>query len=124
MSGVLVGPLPQIRFADGSTQVYAAPRDTLDLRYVTCTVHHPACDCREALFAEDRQELRGAWREVSRYRDWAKAVARLHQRQPNEYLGDRCAECTQAWPCATWKLTADADWLTRVVERLEGGRFT
>jgi len=35
------------------------PRDTRDPRAGACIQHRTACDCREALFAEDRAELRG-----------------------------------------------------------------
>jgi hypothetical protein len=56
----IVGPLPTITFRDGARQAYSPPRDTCDNRYAACTDHHPACDCREALFAEDRQEHRAA----------------------------------------------------------------
>lgn len=59
MTAELVGPLPVIMFADGTRQVYDVPRNTMDVRYVTCTGHHPACDCREAHMAEDRAEYRG-----------------------------------------------------------------
>ena len=59
MTTALVGPVPTIRFMDGSRQAYDVPRDTLDIRYVTCADHHPACDCREAEFAESFGEFRG-----------------------------------------------------------------
>lgn len=64
MSTDLVGPLPVIRFADGSRQAYTPPRNTCDIRYATCKDHHPACDCREALHAEDVNEYRAMLREV------------------------------------------------------------
>lgn len=59
MTTELVGPLPAVRFRDGSRQVYEVPRDTCDARYRACTGHHTACDCREAEFAEEISELRG-----------------------------------------------------------------
>jgi hypothetical protein len=55
----LVGPLPTIRFYDGTKQAYDVPRDTMDPRYKACTYHHPACDCREAELSEQIAELRG-----------------------------------------------------------------
>lgn len=60
----LVGPVPTIRFMDGSRQPYDPPRNTLDIRYAACRDHHPACDCREALFAEDLGEFRAERRDV------------------------------------------------------------
>ena len=58
MSASLVGPLPVILFMDGTRQAYTPPRDTLDNRYAACRDHHPACDCREAEFAENFGEFR------------------------------------------------------------------
>lgn len=55
----LVGPLPTIRFQDGTRIAYTPPPHTLDIRYAVCTDHHPACDCREAELAENAGELRG-----------------------------------------------------------------
>lgn len=37
---------------------YTPPANTLDPRSAACTDHHPACDCREAEFAEERGEQR------------------------------------------------------------------
>lgn len=64
MSAELIGPLPVIRFVDGTRQVYAVPRNTMDIRYAACRDHHPACDCREALLAEDIAEYRAMLREA------------------------------------------------------------
>jgi hypothetical protein len=64
MSAELVGPVPVIRFMDGTQQAYTPPRDTMDIRYAACKDHHPACDCREALFAEDFGEFQGERKEV------------------------------------------------------------
>ncbi len=58
MTTELVGPLPVIRYADGTRQAYSPPRNTMDIRYAICKDHHPACDCREALLAEDIGEYR------------------------------------------------------------------
>lgn len=44
-------------FRDGTRIDYPVPLNTLDPRYLTCTQHRPACDCREAELAEDRAEL-------------------------------------------------------------------
>lgn len=118
-----VGPQPVIRYHDGTVEPYDLPHDTRDSRYLVCTQHHRACDCREAEAGEDRQELRAASEESRRYEKWAQAVARLHQRVPNAYVTDYCAQCNTPWPCPTWKLTADVDWLTRAVEKHERGRF-
>lgn len=64
MSAELVGPLPVIRFMDGTRQAYTPPRNTCDIRYAACKDHHPACDCREALLAEDITEYRAMYREL------------------------------------------------------------
>ena len=72
----LVGPLPVIRFYGGPPQswenkgrsrpavAYVPPKNTLDPRYTACIDHHVACDCREAEFAEYRQEARAEWEQV------------------------------------------------------------
>jgi hypothetical protein len=124
-TSALVGPLPQIRFQDGTREVYSPPRNTVDPRYKACTDHRRACDCREAESAEERQELMGALAEVRRLEAWASAVGKLHQRTPGNpwTRTDRCAECGTHWPCPTWKLTADADWMVGMVGRTYGGRF-
>ena len=59
MTAVVVGPVPTIRFVDGTRQAYDPPRNTLDIRYAACTDHHPACDCREAEISETFGEFRG-----------------------------------------------------------------
>lgn len=71
MSKALVGPLPTIRFHDGTKLVYAVPRNSCDVRYRRCQQHHPACDCREAEHAEQFGEYR------SMIQDSARAAARL-----------------------------------------------
>ena len=53
----LVGPLPTVRFDDGSSVVYTPPKDTLDPRHGACIHHRVACDCREAEHAETVSEL-------------------------------------------------------------------
>jgi hypothetical protein len=64
VSAALVGPLPVITFADGTRQAYTPPRNTMDIRYAVCSDHHPGCDCREALLAEDIGEYRMMLRDV------------------------------------------------------------
>jgi hypothetical protein len=43
-----------VQFHDGTQVAYAAPANTLDPRYIACTEHRVACDCREA---EQREDL-------------------------------------------------------------------
>lgn len=78
--------LPTIRFLDGSTVAYTAPRDTGDLRAALCGNHHPACDCREAMHAEDVAELRG---ERDRWKAFAEELIR---RMPHSDLADLLVE--------------------------------
>lgn len=66
MTTDLVGPLPTIRFHDGARQTYDVPKDTMDPRYVACTEHRPACDCREAELSENAAELRGELKAVAK----------------------------------------------------------
>jgi len=113
----LVGPLPQVSFADGTRAVYTPPRDTCDPRAGACTEHRTACDCREALFAEQRQETRAAYEEANRTEQAMQAVARLHRRTDNQYVGTRCDECSKPWPCPTWRIVAPADWLVSMWEK-------
>lgn len=47
-----------VEFHDGSRLKYAPPTNTLDPRYVACRDHRVACDCREALLAENIAEYR------------------------------------------------------------------
>lgn len=58
MTAALVGPLQRVRYADGATEHYDLPRNTLDIRYSACGNHHLACDCREAMLAETIAEWR------------------------------------------------------------------
>lgn len=66
----LVGPLQRHYFGDWPNITLAAdlPRNTTDIRYRACADHRFACDCREALLAEDRAELRGE------LESWTRAV--------------------------------------------------
>lgn len=55
----LVGPVPSVRFHDGTVIAYQPPRDTVDDdRWSNCHEHRVACDCREAELAEQIAELR------------------------------------------------------------------
>jgi hypothetical protein len=55
---------PHEHFGPKAWAIYTPPRDTCDPRYVACTDHHPACDCREAEMAENVKELRYEYREI------------------------------------------------------------
>jgi hypothetical protein len=78
-AGTLVGPLPTIRFMDGTAVVYTPPRDTCDLRAFVCSDHHPACDCREAEWAEQRTEWRLSASEARQTEQALEAVGKLHR---------------------------------------------
>lgn len=113
MSAV-VGPLRQIRFRDGSTQVYDPPRDTRDLRYVGCADHRPACDCREAEMAERITEMRAEAELAGMAEQAITAVLRIHARGQR---GSRyCQGCRQIYPCPTRVLLAPHSWLIRFEE--------
>lgn len=60
----LVGPVSRIWFVDNTALAYTPPRDTCDIRYAACREHRPACDCREAQFAEHVCELSMELREI------------------------------------------------------------
>lgn len=60
----LVGPLSPVRYATGPTRWHDLPRSTLDIRYTACGSHHLACDCREAMLAEDAAEWRAMYRQL------------------------------------------------------------
>lgn len=82
----LVGPLPTIHFQDGTKVAYEPPRDTRDKRYSACRDHHAACDCREALLAEEIGEMRGELASI--------------KRTVSEALKEH----------VTWAFTADGEW--------------
>lgn len=63
-STALVGPLPTVRFQDGTRIVADPPKNTLDSRYEFCTDHHTACVCREAELNETIAEYRALYREA------------------------------------------------------------
>ncbi len=55
---------PHDHFGPTGFALYTPPRNTLDPRYATCVDHHPACDCREAEFAEEIREWRLQFQEA------------------------------------------------------------
>lgn len=113
----LAGPLPVLRFWDGTTIVYTPPRNTLDPRFAVCTDHRPACDCREAEWAEQRAEWRGAAAEARQHEQALEAVGKLHRSYQPPYGGRICLECHKEWPCPTFRLAADTSWLLALMER-------
>ena len=87
-----VGPLPTVRFHDGSRVAYVPPRDTCDIRYVACKLHHVACDCREAERAEEVGEYRNRLRGIARA---AADALRGHY----TYAYDEFGELDFEWIC-------------------------
>lgn len=65
---------------------YTPPTNTLDPRFDACASHHTACDCREAIWNEDRLEV------ASVFRGQQAAVARILVGHPT-YADDPCM-CT------------------------------
>jgi hypothetical protein len=70
-STALVGPLRRHYFGGypGVVLVANLPRDTRDIRSQACAAHRFACDCREALLAENTTELHAelkAWERAAR----------------------------------------------------------
>jgi hypothetical protein len=53
-----------VLFRDGTRVNAEPPQSTMDPRYVACTEHRLACDCREAEYAEEVSEYSGEWRRV------------------------------------------------------------
>lgn len=104
-AGALVGPLPTVAFADGSRIAYDCPKDTLDNRFAACRDHHVACDCREAVFAEDAGEHRAAMD------DARMVIAHLIDAPcpPDRRRG--CRTCEAA--LTTWLNRFDAVWPRR-----------
>lgn len=97
MTAELVGPLPTIRFRDGTRLAYTQPKDTCDPRWEACTDHRPACDCREAEMTEQIAELRA---ELNAIREAARLVLSGHptwvwEDGPNgeREAGCRCTGC-------------------------------
>jgi hypothetical protein len=89
----LVGPVSRIWFVGNTFQAYTPPRDTCDIRYATCREHHPACDCREAQFAEHVSELSMELREIkAAIGDALKGHATFAQIDAGKPLSDIAAE--------------------------------
>jgi len=76
MTKALVGPVPSVRFRDGTKIAYQPPRDTADGdRWSNCQEHRVACDCREAELAEQIAELRS---ELKAAQDAARRILQGH----------------------------------------------
>ena len=88
----LVGPLPTVRFHDGTLTPYAPPKDTCDPRYAACRDHSVACDCREAEQAEQLGEYRARLRGIER-----AAIDAL--RGHHTYAYTRDGEIDYEWLC-------------------------
>lgn len=96
MSTALV-PVNVVRFGlfgQGGSVNYTPPRDTMDARYLACTGHHVACDCREAEWAEERAERIAHVREL---RATFSRVLAGHQvydlNATNPYTGEQAKPC-------------------------------
>jgi hypothetical protein len=80
--------------------IYTPPRDTCDPRFSACTDHHPACDCREAEFAEERQEQRAWHREIQEAFDEVLAGHPLYR--TDDTPGCQCTGCQIARAAHIW----------------------
>ena len=69
---------------------YDVPKNTLDPRVETCTDHHVACDCREAILAEDLNEIRSEYR---RFQEVVSKVLAGHPTASGATDADSC-QCT------------------------------
>ncbi|MEU0465072.1 hypothetical protein ABZ215_13800 [Amycolatopsis sp. NPDC006131] len=136
MSGELVGPVPTIYFHGGPggartvhRQAYEVPRNTLDPRFAACTEHHPACDCREAVLAEEQGELRAELTMLYRavrtvlagHRTWDWDDDRANR--PGLWLGDgpnacQCSGCKLVRTARVPVSSVDGDYHTG---RIPGG---
>lgn len=116
MSAALVGPLQRVRYADGTTRAHDLPRNTIDIRYSACASHHLACDCREALLAEEAGEYRAIYHEIEQaiiaaiagHPTWAYS----RDGRCRDELGEcKCAPCHIARKCfigyAAWVKARD-----------------
>ena len=96
--GTVVGPV--VRFRGQPVDVgRSTPRDTTDPRYLACTDHHLACDCREAEQNEQINEFRAEFNMLRRaivdaIDGHATTVYVDHSRRPD--LECKCAVCTIA----------------------------
>lgn len=84
--------------------IYTAPKNTLDPRFAACTDHHPACDCREAEFAEEIAELRYEYQAIRTAFDEVLAGHLLYD--ADDKPGCLCTGCQIAraahiWPRST-----------------------
>jgi len=92
----LVGPLRPVFYATGVTEWHDLPRDTMDIRYSACGNHHLACDCREALLAENEGEYRS---ELARLEKIILAAIKGHSTwesidgYPDEFGRCKCPAC-------------------------------
>lgn len=112
MTGRLVGPLPTVRFRDGARIVADPPRSTMDLRYVVCSDHRTACDCREAELSEQLADLRYDRDEATRVEQAIAATLRIHSRNQAGY----CRGCHNHHPCPTRTLLLPHSWIVRFEE--------
>lgn len=114
MTGDLVGPMPAVRFRGGSPARLVAdpPQSTMDLRYLVCTDHHTACDCREAELNELIAEARFEAIVQRRMEEACTAVLRLH----TESSTGSCRVCLNRHPCPTRVLLLPHSWITRYEE--------
>lgn len=108
MSGALVGPLRPVRYTTGPTQWHDLPRNTLDIRYSACGNHHLACDCREAMLAEDIGEYRAMYRDLEQaiidaikgHQTWAyTTVGEYGTTVDDEFAQCKCPVCEIARTC-------------------------
>lgn len=119
MTGEIVGPVPRppgvVAFYGGNPGLdgwgptghvaYTPPRDTLDPRYAACRDHRVACDCREAMFAEDRAEWRAEGKLISETFDRILAGHRV--RTYDDTAPCQCTGCQIARAASIYVRTAD-----------------
>lgn len=84
----------------------APPTDTRDPRYIACTDHHLACDCREAEQNEEIREWLGNWQAA---RDAAQEICGGHPTWPDYFVEEhsgaydvtyaRSEDCCQCTGC-------------------------
>ncbi len=123
MSAEIVGPLPTVTFRGGPREkdsgvrgrnarapkvVYTPPKNTLDPRYEACTEHRVACDCREAEFAEERDESRAEWQALREAFEehLAGHPTWLYDAEGDERLSCQCTGCRIARAAHIWPRTA------------------
>lgn len=92
---------PHEPFGPTAHALYTPPRDTMDPRYRDCTDHHPACDCREAEWAEDRHEYRAQYKDIQDAFDEAlkgHATRTYDGSRPCQCIGCRIARDAHIYP--------------------------